>query len=409
MTPRTARPARGARLVTPVALAVALSLTVAACSEDDAPQEPAGAATASSTADPDDPTAEPTDDTSAGALDPRDDVVESVTATVGEPLATGLAAPWGLAQLPDGDWLVTERDTRAVKVVPADGAAPDVLTGPGAEELVDGTTGSGEGGLLGVALSPTFDDDGLVFFYRTAEEGNEVLSGVLDGTELGELTPILSGIPAGPTHDGGRLAFGPDGLLYVATGDSGSTILAQHPDSLAGKILRIAPDGSVPRDNPVPGSPVWSLGHRNVQGLGWAQDGRMLASELGQDELDELNLVVSGGNYGWPAVEGPGGTAQGFVDPLVTWPTDDASPSGLAVTDEGVYVAALRGEALLRVPLATDGVGQPQVLLDGELGRLRTVVVGADGDLYVLTTNSDGRGEPREGDDRLVPVTVTED
>jgi len=403
---RTTRPRRALR---PAALALALTLTVAACSSDDDDAPSAPTATASASVDPDDPAAEPTDDTSAGALDPRDDVVESVTATVGEPLATGLAAPWGLAQLPDGDWLVTERDTRAVKLVPADGSTPDVLTGAGADELVDGTTGTNEGGLLGVALSPTFDDDGLVFFYRTAEDGNEVLSGALDGTVLGELTPILSGIPAGSTHNGGRLAFGPDDQLYVTTGDSGSTILAQHPDSLGGKILRIAPDGSVPRDNPVPGSPVWSLGHRNVQGLGWADDGRMLASELGQDDLDELNLVVSGGNYGWPAVEGPGGTSQGFVDPLVSWPTADASPSGLAVTDEGVYVAALRGEALLRVPLAADGVGQPQALLDGELGRLRAVVVGADGDLYVLTNNSDGRGEPRDGDDRLVPVTITED
>lgn len=409
MTPRTHPARRPAALV----LAAALTLAVAACSDDETPSTPTGTATATDGsqdgADPADPTDEATDAPSEGALDPRDPVVETVTATLGTPLATGLQAPWGLAQLPDGDWLVTERDTRAVKVVPADASAPTTLTGPGADDLVEGTTGTGEGGLLGVALSPTFADDNLVFFYRTAEEGNEVLSGTLDGTTLGELTAVLSGIPAAATHDGGRIAFGPDGMLYVATGDSGSTILAQHPDSLGGKILRIAPDGSVPRDNPVPGSPVWSLGHRNVQGLGWAQDGRMLASELGQDNLDELNLVVSGGNYGWPAVEGPGGTSQGFVDPLVSWSTDAASPSGLAVTDEGVYVAALQGEALLRVPLAPDGVGDPQTLLAGELGRLRAVAVGADGDLYVLTSNTDGRGELREGDDRLVPVVVTED
>jgi len=409
VTPRTHPARRPAALV----LAAALTLAVAACSDDETPSTPTGAATATDGsqdgADPADPTDEATDAPSEGALDPRDPVVETVSATLGTPLATGLQAPWGLAQLPDGDWLVTERDTRAVKLVPADASAPTTLTGPGADDLVEGTTGTGEGGLLGVALSPTFADDNLVFFYRTAEEGNEVLSGTLDGTTLGELTAVLSGIPAAATHDGGRIAFGPDSMLYVATGDSGSTILAQPPDSLGGKILRVAPDGSVPRDNPVPGSPVWSLGHRNVQGLGWAQDGRMLASELGQDSLDELNLVVSGGNYGWPAVEGPGGTSQGFVDPLVSWSTDAASPSGLAVTDEGVYVAALQGEALLRVPLAPDGVGDPQTLLAGELGRLRAVAVGADGDLYVLTSNTDGRGEPREGDDRLVPVVVTED
>lgn len=409
MTARTRPALRPAAL----AVAAALTLTLAACSDDDTPSTPQATATATDGsedgADPADPTDEATDGPSDGALDPRDPVVETVTATLGTPLATGLEAPWGLAQLPDGDWLVTERDTRAVKVVPADGSATTTLTGPGAQALVDETTGTGEGGLLGVALSPTFDEDNLVFFYRTAEEGNEVLSGTLDGTTLGELTAVLSGIPAASTHDGGRIAFGPDGMLYVATGDSGSTILAQHPDSLGGKILRIAPDGTIPRDNPVPGSPVWTLGHRNVQGLGWADDGRMLASELGQDDLDELNLVVSGGNYGWPAVEGPGGTSQGFVDPLVSWSTDTASPSGLAVTGEGVYVAALQGEALLRVPLAPDGVGDPQTLLAGDLGRLRAVAVGADGDLYVLTNTTDGRGEPREGDDRLVPVIISED
>ena len=312
---------------------------------------------------------------------------------------TGLDTPWGLAFLPSGAVLITSRDTGLVFLLSDTGVVP--LAGPGADELA-GTSFGGEGGLLGIAVSPEFESDGLVYLYRTVPEGNQVVRAELDSlaASLGSLQQVIGGIPSARNHNGGRIAFGPDGMLYVTTGDAANPSIAQDPASLGGKILRLAPDGTPAPGNPTEGSPVWSLGHRNVQGLGWDADGRMFASELGQNTFDELNLIEPGANYGWPAVEGVGGRA-GFVDPLVTWSTDDASPSGIAVTDGGVYVAALRGSRLWSVPFAGDGVGAATPFLTGELGRLRNVAPGPDGALWILTTNTDAVGTPRAGDDRL--------
>jgi len=314
-----------------------------------------------------------------------------------------LAAPWGLALLADGDLLVTLRDDGALVRVGADGTATRV-TGPGADALARETVHAAESGLLGVAVVPGTDD---VVVQRTGADGNAVLRGTLTGTTLGPLTTLLDGIASAPFHDGGAVAFGPDGMLYVATGDATDPASAQDPDSLNGKILRLTPDGEPAPGNPLPGSPVWSLGHRNVQGLGWDAAGRMYASELGQDTADELNQILPGRNYGWPEVEGTGGAPDGFEDPLVTWSPDDASPSGLAVTDEGVYVAALRGERLWRVDLAELAAGDaaPVVVLDG-VGRLRGVLAAPDGTLLVSSSATDGRGEPRDGDDRVWRLTL---
>lgn len=385
-------------------VAVVVVLALASCGDDEQPS-PAPSSTAAPTTSGE-PETEPVPTESPDLAVPD---VPTVSAEVTGSLTTGLAAPWGLAELPDGGWLVTQRDSRTIRWLrPGAGPSASVaLTGPGADELVAGTTGEGEGGLLGITLSPTFTEDHRVYVYRTAETGNEVLWGELTDRTLGALTPVLQEIPAASNHNGGQLAFGPDGFLYVTTGDAGEPGDAQNPDSLAGKILRVTPDGAAAPDNPVPGSPLWSMGHRNVQGIGWSTDGRMFAAEFGQDRLDELNLVVAGGNYGWPDVEGDEGDGTGFVAPLATWATSDASPSGLAVTDEGVYLAGLRGETLWRVPLAAEGVGEPQALLAGVHGRLRAVVVASDGTLRVLTNNTDGRGTPREGDDQLLVVTVT--
>lgn len=313
----------------------------------------------------------------------------------------GLAAPWGLAFLPSGAVLVTLRD-RAVVLLLDEGGVRE-LTGPGASELAGGTVTGGEGGLLGVAVSPDFAFDHRVYLYRTAADGNQVVRAELDSVagSLGSLTPLLTGIPAAGNHNGGRLAFGPDGMLYVTTGDAADRPASQDPASLAGKILRLTPDGEPAPGNPTGGSPVWSLGHRNVQGIGWDSTGRMFASEFGQNTWDELNLITPGTNYGWPQVEGTGGVA-GFADPLLTWPTSEASPSGIAVTDDAVYLAALRGRRLWVVPLTPDDVGEPRAVLVGELGRLRAAAIGPDGALWLLTNNTDGRGDPREGDDRLV-------
>ncbi|WP_454859967.1 PQQ-dependent sugar dehydrogenase [Promicromonospora soli] len=339
-----------------------------------------------------------------------------VTADV-EVVAQDLPVPWGMAPLPGGRFLVTLRDDAALAVVSPEGDVEPLDRSGGAQQLAEQTVPDGEGGLLGVAVDP---EDAwptcTVFLYRTGEQDNAVLRAELDlpSLALGDLTTILDGIPKASNHNGGRLAIGPDGYLYVATGDAADTANAQDPESLGGKILRITPDGEPAPGNPDPGSPVWSLGHRNVQGLGWDASGRMFASEFGQDQLDQLNVIEPGANYGWPDVEGPGDEA-GFTDPVAWWPTSEASPSGLAVTEEAVYLASLRGERLWRVPLLGEpsavadgespGFGEPQALLEGAHGRLRAVHAGPDGELYVLTNNTDGRGEPSEDDDRLLRVT----
>ncbi|MDF2846569.1 MAG: PQQ-dependent sugar dehydrogenase [Oerskovia sp.] len=356
-------------------------------------------------------------------------VVPSVTAAATS-LIDDLPSPWGLAALPDERVLSTSRDEGTMSILDPGAGTAVPVTGPGADELASGTDHGGEGGLLGVAVSPTFATDGTVVVYRTGADGNEVLRGIFDpGTAvLGELTTVVDGIPKASNHNGGQVAFGPDGFLYVATGDATESGAAQDPDSLAGKILRVALDGQAAPGNPG-GSRVWSLGHRNVQGLGWDATGRMFASEFGQNTLDEVNVIVPGGNYGWPEREGtlgaataPDGTA--FVDPVATWPTSEASPSGLAVMLDAVYVAGLRGERLWRIPFAwapdqsPDGggspsaFGEPQALFTGEWGRLRAVVPfpfkATDPDrpwaLLVLTNETDGRGSPAAGDDHLLRV-----
>lgn len=346
-----------------------------------------------------------------------------VTADV-EVIAEELPVPWGLAPLPGDRFLVTMRDDATLAVVHPTGDVEPLAKSGGAQQLADQTVADGEGGLLGVAVDP--DDAGplfTVFLYRTGEQDNAVLRAELDLDDLtlGDLTTVLDGIPKASNHNGGRIALGPDGHLYVATGDAGDPANAQDPESLAGKILRVTLDGEPAPGNPDAGSPVWSMGHRNVQGLGWDAGGRMFAGEFGQDELDELNVIEPGGNYGWPEVEGPGDEA-GFIDPVAWWPTSEASPSGIAVTEEAVYLASLRGERLWRVPLLgeasavadgkSSGFGEPQALLEGEFGRLRAVHAGPDGELHVLTNNTDGRGEPttedgRVVDDRLLRVTLT--
>ncbi len=310
-------------------------------------------------------------------------------------MAEDLDVPWGLAFLPDGSALVTLRDKGEVlRLRP--GSAPEQLG------TVPGVQPDGEGGLLGVAVSPEFDSDHRVFVYLTAEDDNRILRMTLRDGRLSADKVILSGIPKSSIHNGGRIRFGPDGDLYVGTGDGGDGSHAQDRDSLGGKILRIDQDGQAPAGNPFGDSPVWSLGHRNVQGLAWDAAGRMYASEFGQNTWDELNRIEPGKNYGWPVVEGKA-DRSGYVDPLVQWPTSDASPSGITIgSDHAVYMAALRGESLWRIPLDDNGnAGSPERLLEGTYGRLRTVVRAPDDRLWLVTSNT-FRGEPRDGDDRIL-------
>jgi glucose/arabinose dehydrogenase len=316
----------------------------------------------------------------------------------GEPQVAGVVAdsfvsPWGLAFLPDGGALVSERDTALIKRIAADGGVTDVGEIPGVQP-------GGEGGLLGIAYR-----DGQLYAYFTSDDDNRIVRLPYDVGGLGEAQVLVDGIPAAGNHNGGRLAFGPDGMLYAGTGDAGQRASSQDPESLGGKILRMTPDGQVPADNPFPGSYVWSLGHRNVQGLAFDDHGRLWASEFGQNTFDELNVIEPGANYGWPEVEGAGG-APDFVDPVATWSTGEASPSGIAVHDNAIYMAALAGQRLWQIPISDGGAGQPRPFFVQEYGRLRTIEPAPDGSLWLVTSNTDRRGSPRDGDDQILRLAV---
>ncbi|MDR7281180.1 glucose/arabinose dehydrogenase [Catenuloplanes atrovinosus] len=326
-------------------------------------------------------------------------------------LARGLDAPWGMAFLPDGGALVTERDSaRILKVGPESDRTG--LRVRALADLSDAVEPGGEGGLLGIAVSPEFADDDTVFVYYTTPSDNRIGRLTLAGTEAtptpGDLPklapePIVTGIPRDGFHSGGRLAFGPDGFLYAGTGGDGEA--ARDPKNLGGAILRITRDGAPAEGNPDPASPVWSRGHRNVQGLAWDAGKRMYATEYGQDGTDELNVIEPGKDYGWPAVQGtPPSPDPKYRDPLVTWPADEASCSGLAVVETTLVTACLRGQRLWLVETTEQGTvfGRPSEVLTGQFGRLRTVVAAPDGSLWVSTSNTDGRGKPAADDDRIL-------
>jgi glucose/arabinose dehydrogenase len=321
---------------------------------------------------------------------------ESVDSRGARTIATGLSVPWGVAFLPGGDALVSERTTGRILRISRDGRRRRaVMRVPGVD------TNSGEGGLLGLAVSPDYASDRWVYAYFTSASDNRIVRFRLGGP----VSPVLTGLRRGEIHNGGRIAFGPDGKLYAGVGETGDATLAQNRRSLNGKILRMNPDGSVPSDNPFGGSLVWSYGHRNLEGLAWDRDGRLWATEFGQDEFDEVNLIRKGRNYGWPEVEGRGPTDGGrFTNPAVTWATSEASPSGATIVGGTMYVGALQGEAVLRVRLSGTRARKEASLLRGRYGRIRTVARAPDGSLWVTTSNRDGRGTPRSGDDRIVRI-----
>ncbi|QCR19999.1 PQQ-dependent sugar dehydrogenase [Agrococcus sp. SGAir0287] len=312
--------------------------------------------------------------------------------TLDRTIASGLAVPWSLAFLADGAALVSERGTGRVLRVDDAGAVDEV-------GVVPGVVGRGEGGLLGLALSP---DESALYAYLSTESDNRIVRMPFDGG-LGTPEVLVDGIALASNHQGGRLRFGPDGMLYATVGDAADGSRSQDPDDLAGKILRLDADGRAAEGNPF-GTRVWSLGHRNPQGIAWDGD-RMWSAELGQNQVDELNRIDPGANYGWPTIEGTGG-APTYADPVVTWPTSECSPSGLEI-DRGVaYVCALRGQGLWVVPIAGDGAGTPLKAFDRELGRLRCVALAPDGALWITTSNRDANGTPSAEDDRIVRVLI---
>jgi len=315
-------------------------------------------------------------------------------------IATDLTTPWGLAFLPDGTAVVTGRDDGSITLIDQAGAKTAVGT-------IEGVDHGGEGGLLGVAVSPTFAQDNVLYVYFTGADGNQIDTVVLRDGALADQQQRFAGIPKGSIHNGGRLTLGPDGLLYIGTGEIGDRDASQDPASLGGKILRLTPDLQPAPGNPF-GTAVYSYGHRNVQGLAFDDQDRLWAAEFGQNTWDELNLITPGGNYGWPVVEGPGDNA-GFVAPQRVWSTSEASPSGIAFWRGSIWMAGLGGERLWQIPITeAGGTGEPVARLTDQAGRLRTAQVAPDGSLWVTTSNTDGRGDERDGDDRILRLELSD-
>ncbi|HWS38119.1 MAG TPA: PQQ-dependent sugar dehydrogenase [Actinoplanes sp.] len=330
-----------------------------------------------------------------------DDGQREVAITV---LAKNLEIPWGIAFLPDGGAVVTERDTaRILKVGPESTAS-----GLKVAELrrLSEVRATGDGGLLGIAVSPNYKTDQTLYVYYSTDRDNRI--GKLAGD--GALQPILTGIPRSTEFNGGALAFGPDGLLYAGTGDSTPAgAQAVGAKSLAGKILRITTAGKPAPGNPVKSSPVWSSGHRNVQGITWDQSKRMYATDRGQPRTSELNVIQKGKNYGWPKADGES-TDPKLTNPILQWPSDTSSCAGVGVLETTVATACVLGEKLQIVTVTTGGtiLGSPQELLPGEFGRLRALATAPDGSFWVSTSNQEDAGDPGPEDDRVIRLVFSD-
>ncbi|WP_324012643.1 PQQ-dependent sugar dehydrogenase [Microbacterium sp. JZ37] len=328
-------------------------------------------------------------------------------ATLSDPveLTTGLRSPWGLTFLPDGSALVTERLTARILRIPA-GGGPAQPVG-----VVPDVEVSSEGGLLGIVASPTFEQDRTVFVYRSGADENQVVAVRVadDWRSLSVERVLLDGIETADRHHGGRIAIGPDGHLWIGTGDAFEPENAATADSLNGKILRIAVDGSIPEDNPRD-SLIYSSGHRNVQGIVFGPDGTAYATELGHRTWDEVNVLRAGADYGWPETEGIAGDTG--EPPITTIHPDEASPSGVAYAGGSLWIGALGGQRLWQLPVEGGrAAAEPIAHLVEEYGRIRTVEAAPDGSLWLITSNTDGATwggtEPRPGDDRILRVEVS--
>jgi glucose/arabinose dehydrogenase len=315
-------------------------------------------------------------------------------------IAKNLDIPWSLAFLPDGSIVFTERQGRIKLIDAKEGLLPQPLL------VMEEVAHVGEGGLLGLALHPNFTSNQWLYVYHTYQTGNRLFNRVvrfrMDGRTFVDKQVILNNIPGASIHDGGRLKFGPDGKLYVTVGDASVPENAQDTGSLSGKILRLNDDGIIPLDNPFPNSPVYSYGHRNPEGITWDDKGRLWETEHGSSATDELNLVQPGKNCGWPVIRGDA-SAPGMVSPVIQSGRDTWAPTGIAYWNGSVFFTGLRGQTLYQAVIH-DGTVSLKARFVRDFGRLRDVVVGPDGMLYILTNNRDGRGVPTAEDDQLIRI-----
>lgn len=317
-----------------------------------------------------------------------------------EVVAEGLNIPWELVFLPTGEMLVTERPGRLLKI----GQGKTTIT-------IEGVVHVGEGGLLGLALHPDFLQNNFLYLYLTTNSGDRLTNRVekytLFENELRNRTVILENIPGAQFHDGGRIVFGPDKKLYITTGDAGIEDNAQNKSSLAGKILRLNDDGSIPKDNPF-NTAVWSYGHRNPQGLAWDADGKMWATEHGRSGLtsgfDEVNLIERGKNYGWPVIQGDESTVGMETPKAHSGAQETWAPSGASIIGNILLFTGLRGESLYQAKINGTNIENISRLFKNQFGRLRTIVKGPDGQLYLVTNNRDGRGTIKSGDDKIIKI-----
>ncbi len=320
-------------------------------------------------------------------------------------ITTDTDIPWGLTTLPDGTILYNRRDAHdVIHLNPASGSKTTVGTVPNVDET------DGEGGLLGLAIAPTFSTDHWLYIMHTSPTDNRIvrIKYENDKLTLSSEQILLSGILRNKFHNGGRLRFGPDGKLYASTGDAQNGDNAQNKSSLNGKILRLNPDGSVPSDNPF-GNYVWSYGHRNPQGLAFDSQGRLWEQEFGNAIMDETNLITKGGNYGWPGCEGTSGTCgtAGYIAPKHTYPTADGSCSGIAIVHDVLYVACERGTRMYREVISGSDLTNVQTYFNGTYGRLRTVEPAPDGGLWLTTTNNGDKDSiANNSDEKILHVAL---
>jgi glucose/arabinose dehydrogenase len=317
---------------------------------------------------------------------------------VASSIAEGLDIPWEMAFLPDKSIILTERPGTVRLLNPGGTLQPQPIFS------ISDVAAVGEGGLLGMALHPQFATNGWIYFYYTYQSGtglaNRVVRYTMQGTSFSNRLIIIEGIPGGNIHDGGRIKFGPDGLLYICTGETGVDSLSQDLNSLAGKILRLKDDGTIPLNNPFPNSAIYSYGHRNPEGLAWDNLGRLWETEHGSNAQDEINLIEPGKNYGWPEVRGET-TAPGMTAPVITSGNETWAPSGLTFFNGSLFFAGLQSQSMYKYDISTGTITR---YLSGNFGRLRGVISGTDNLLYIMTNNRDGRGIPLTGDDRLIRI-----